>query len=166
MSVRTFLRSNAWPLGLATVISLFVLANAVLVYAATRDKAIGPEQDYYEQALRHDQTVDMLRRAEQLGLRAAIEVSKSPIVDMPRRLDVRVTDAQGAPVPGLVGTMTAIRPSDVRLRNSATLVSVPEQPGLYRLLLRIPVSGLWEFQIDAKRGTEPLLMVIRQDVSI
>ena len=85
---------------------------------------------------------------------------------MPRRVDVRVSDARGAPVAGLSGTLTAIRPADVRLRDQAALVSVPGQAGLYRLLLRLPVGGLWVFELDANQGGDAYRVVLREDVRI
>jgi hypothetical protein len=85
---------------------------------------------------------------------------------MPRRVDVEVNDADGKPVTGLEGKITAIRPSDARLKNEGTLVAVPGREGLYRLLLKVPVAGLWQFELEARRGTDDYLLIVRQDVKI
>jgi hypothetical protein len=45
-------------------------------------------------------------------------------------------------------------------------VAVPGREGLYRLLLKVPVAGLWQFELEARRGTDDYLLIVRQDVKI
>ena len=138
-----------------------------VIYMAHRDyDAVAPEAGYYERAINHDEVRQRLQRAELAGLKAEIKVAEAPIPTMPRRIDVLVHDGQGEPVTGLEGRLTAIRPADARLKNGGQLIAVPGQEGLYRLLLKVPVAGLWEFELDAKRGGDAYLMIVRQDVRI
>ncbi len=162
----SFLRRNAWPMGIFGILLGVFVADGILIAAALRDKGVGPEEDYYEKALRFDETRAEMIRAQDQGLRADISVAEAPLPDMPRRIDVKIQNAEGAPVEGLAGTLTAIRPSDVRLRNHGSLLSVPGEGGLYRLLLRLPVAGLWVFELEASKGPEKYRMIVRQNVKI
>jgi len=162
-----FISRYRWPIGLVGIILCFFIADGVLIATALRDyDAIKPQDGYYERAVNHDEIRERMHRAEIAGLKAEIEVAEAPIPTMPRRVDVLVRDGNGAPVPGLKGKLTAIRPADARLRNDGKLVAVPGRDGLYRLLLKVPVAGLWEFQLDAHRGSDDYLMIVRQDVEI
>lgn len=163
----SFVSRYRWPIGIVGIILCFFIADGFLIYNALRDMdAIAPEEGYYERALQHDELQKRVQRAKQAGLEAKVTVAEAPIPTMPRRVDVLVQDAKGAPVSGLEGKLTAIRPSDARLKNEGTLVAVPGQDGLYRLLLKVPVAGLWQFELEARRGTDDFLMIVRQDVQI
>jgi hypothetical protein len=155
-----------WPVGIVGIIAVFFVADGLLIATAFSARNVGPEEQYYERALQHDELRAAVQRAELRGLRVAIRVGSAPLSKMPRPVDVEVTDRAGRPVSGLNGTLTAVRPSDVRLKNSAALVGVPNRPGQYRLLLRVPVSGLWLFELDARQGDEAYRVVLREDVRI
>lgn len=162
-----FISRYRWPLGIVGIILCFFIADGLLIYTALRDyDAIKPDADYYERAVHHDEFQQRIRRAKQAGLEAKITVAEAPIPTMPRRVDVLVQDGKGEPVGGLEGKLIAIRPSDARLKNEGTLIAVPGQDGLYRLLLKVPVAGLWEFELEARRGSDDYLMIVRQDVKI
>lgn len=163
----SFVSKYRWPIGIVGIVLCFFIADGLLIYSALRDHdAIAPPEGYYERAVNHDQIAAKVQRAKQAGLEAQISVAEVPIPTMPRRVDIRVEDAKGQPVSGLEGKLTAIRPSDARLTNDANLIAVPGHAGLYRLLLKLPVPGLWEFELDAHRGADDYLMVVRQDVEI
>jgi hypothetical protein len=155
-----------WPVGIVAIIAVFFVADGLLIVTAFSARNVGPEEDYYERALQHDGVRAAVERAELRGLRVAVRVGSAPLSEMPRPVDVTVTDGAGRPVSGLDGTLTAVRPSDVRLKNRAVLVSVPGRPGQYRLLLRVPVSGLWVFELDARQDGESYRVVLREDVRI
>ena len=155
-----------WPAGIVGIVVVFFVADGLLIATAFTARNVGPEEQYYERALQHDDVRAAVQRAELRGLRVAIRVGSAPLSEMPRPVDVTVTDRAGRPVSGLDGTLTAVRPSDVRLKNRATLVGVPNRPGQYRLLLRVPVSGLWVFEFDARQGGESYRVVLREDVRI
>ena len=155
-----------WPAGIVAIIAVFFVADGLLIATAFSARNVGPEEQYYERALQHDDVRAAVQRAEFRGLRVAIRVGSAPLREMPRPVDVMVTDRAGRPVSGLDGTLTAVRPSDVRLRNRAALVAVPKRPGQYRLLLRVPLSGLWVFELDARQGGESYRVVLRENVRI
>jgi len=161
-----WIRERAWPIGIAAIIATFFVADGMLIATAFSDEGFAPEEDYYEKALHHDEVQAALRRAQSIGLRMTLTFAEAPLQNMPRRVDVRITDQSGRPVTGLTGTLTAVRPADARLRNQAELVSVPGEDGLYRLLLRLPAPGLWVFELDARQGSDVYRVVSREDVRI
>lgn len=160
------IRENSWPIGIAMVIAAFVTLDGALVFTAFSDKTIAPEDNYYDKAVRYDELRSASLRTSEAGWKAEVGVAEVPLAGMPRRVDLTVRDRGGRPVTGLKGTMTAVRPADARLENRGDLIEVPGQEGVYRLLLKVPARGLWEFQIDARRGVDAYRMVVRQDVAI
>jgi nitrogen fixation protein FixH len=164
--VRSFFHRNAWPAGIVGITCSFFIADGILVATALRDKATGPEDNYYEKALRFDEQKMRSARSDRDGLAALVSVASVPLATMPRMVDLKIQDRTGRPVQGLTGTLTAIRPADIRLSNSAPLVAVPGQEGVYRMLLKLPVRGLWEFQVEAQRAGEAFRLVVRQDISL
>jgi len=163
----SFLSRYRWPIGIIGIICCFFVADGILIYTAVRDyDRIAPESDYYDRAVNYDQSRQSDLRAQEAGLKAEISVASAPIADMPRRVDIRVLDRAGQPVSGLSGKLKAVRPSDARLTNEGSLIAVPGHEGLYRLLLAVPISGLWEFELTARKGSDDYRMVVRQDVQI
>jgi nitrogen fixation protein FixH len=160
----SYVRRNAWPIGIVSVIAAFLAGDAIMVTMATRDPTFGVEENYYQRAVQYDQQRSADLRTTTAGWTVRIEIADVPFPDMPRRVDVRITDSAGRPVDGVAGRLTAIRPADVRLRNGGDLIAVPDQSGLYRLLLKVPVQGLWEFDLAAVKSGEPYHAVVRQDV--
>jgi nitrogen fixation protein FixH len=158
------IRRNAWPIGIALVILAFFTIDGALVFTAFRDKATAPEENYYDKAIHFDQLRASSIRSSEAGWKAQVLVAEAPLVGMPRRVDVTVHDRSGKPVVGLLGSLTAVRPADARLSSTGALVEVPGEQGTYRLLLKLPARGLWEFQLEARKGSDSYRMVIRQDV--
>ena len=163
----SFLSRYRWPIGIIGIIFSFLTVQGILIFNALRDyDKIAPDADYYERGVNYEQQHRNDLRAVEAGLKAEIAVSEAPIANMPRRVDVRVLDRAGHPVPGLSGKLKATRPSDARLTNEGQLIAVPGEDGLYRLLLAVPMSGLWEFELTARRGSDDYRVVVRQDVKI
>lgn len=160
------IRNHAWPIGIGMVVLSFVTLDGALIFTAFRDKATAPEDNYYEKAVQYDRLKTSTIRMNEAGWTAEVAVADVPLQGMPRRVDLIVRDRIGGPVSGLQGTLTAVRPADARLSNSGAFVPVPGEEGRYRLLLKMPARGLWEFQLDARKGADAYRMVIRQDVAL
>lgn len=159
-------RQNAWPIGIVMVILAFFTIDGALVFTAFRDKATVAEDNYYEKGVHFDQLRASTVRSSEAGWKAELAIADAPLAGMPRRVDVVIRSRFGTPVPGLQGTLTAVRPADARLTTSGTLLEVPGEPGTYRLLLKLPARGLWEFQLDARQGSDSYRMVLRHDVAL
>jgi hypothetical protein len=143
-----------WPLYLGGLLLMSVIANAVLVYVATRPDAPRPTVDYYEKSLDWDTDAALIEASQQLGWTVEYGIPGGPQYssDAPRPVDVVVTDPDGAGVVGLQGRLVAVRPADPALNQAGDLVELPHAPGHYRTLLRLGAWGIWEFNLDAERG--------------
>ena len=142
-----------WPIYLAGLLAMSVVASGVIVWVATRPDTPRPIRGYYEAAKAWDADEAVEEASRQLGWSVSYELpSDVPhIPGMPRPVDVRVIDRDGKAVSGLAGRLFAMRPSDSRLNQSGELIALPHAPGTYRTLVRIDAPGAWEFRIDVRQ---------------
>jgi nitrogen fixation protein FixH len=142
-----------WPIYLGSLLAMTVVAYGVIVWVATRPDSPRPIKGYYESARAWDADEAVEQASRQLGWTVRYELASDVphVAGMPRPVDVRVADRDGNPVPGLVGQLFAIRPSDARLNQSADLVGLPQSPGTYRTLVRMDAPGAWEVRIDVRQ---------------
>jgi len=168
LSLRRLLSEYRWPIYLGALLTMPIVATAILVYVATRPSAQLPMKGYYEAAEKWDSSEAVEAASRQLGWTVRYEVVASasvPHLDgMPRPVDVRVLDREGKGVTGLSGRLLAIRPSDPRLNQAGVLVALPQEPGTYRTLVRLDRPGAWEFRLDAKREEMRLVHAARVTV--
>mgnify|MGYP001769896443 CR=1 FL=1 len=119
----------------------------------TRPDSPRPIRGYYEAAQAWDADEAVEDASRQLGWEVRYElpagVPHTP--GMPRPVDVRVTDREGNGIAGLSGRLFAIRPSDPRLNQTASLVGLPQVAGSYRSLVKLDEPGAWELRIDTRR---------------
>ena len=142
-----------WPIYLASLLSMSVVASGVIVWVATRPDSPRPIKGYYEAAQAWDADEAVEQASRQLGWSVSYQLpSDVPhVAGMPRPVDVRVADRDGRPVSGLAGRLFALRSSDTRLNQSGELVALPQTPGRYRTLVRIDAPGAWELRIDVRQ---------------
>jgi len=142
-----------WPIYLASLLSMSVVASGVIVWVATRPDTPRPIKGYYEAAQTWDADEAVEQSSRQLGWTVTYELpSDVPhVAGMPRPVDVRVADRDAMPVSGLAGRLFALRSSDTRLNQSGELVALPQTPGTYRTLVRIDAPGAWELRIDVRQ---------------
>lgn len=155
-----------WPLYLAGILGMSIVAQGVMVWHATRPEAPRAQADFYDRSLRWDADQALLAASRELGWRVAFDVPAGAeyVAGMAQPVDVRVTDRDGAPVRGLAGTLVAIRPADTRLSNEGPLTELPHEPGRYRALVRLPADGLWELGLDTTRAGLRFVHQARLDI--
>ncbi|MGE0556130.1 MAG: FixH family protein [Gemmatimonadales bacterium] len=83
---------SLWPIALAGVLGLTVVANGVLVYQATRAGPAATEPDYYQRALDWDSTMAQARVNLELGWRVSGRLTGDG------RVELAVSDRDGAPI--------------------------------------------------------------------
>jgi nitrogen fixation protein FixH len=150
MKLLRLLSEYRWPAFIGGLLSMSILACAVLVWVATRDDSPRPIAGYYEAARAWDATEAEEDASRQLGWTVQFDLpSDVPhFRGMPRPLDVTVMDRAGAPVSGLAGRLLAVRPSDARLNQQGVLIEIPTQAGRYRTLVRMDEPGAWDLRLD------------------
>ena len=154
MKLKQFISAYRWPIILSGLILMSFIAQAVLVYVATRPDVPLPIKDYYETSLRWDQDMALKTASAELGWSVIFKIPKgvqySP--KLPRPVDVQVQDSRKRPVEGLNGRLLALRPANSRLNTQGELMELPHAPGHYRTLLRLPARGVWDLNLEAQRG--------------
>lgn len=148
------LRAYRWPLFLMSFLVMSVTAQGILVYVATRPDVPQPLDDYYEKSQRWDRDSALRSASTQLGWTVHFDVPRGDqyLKGMPRPVDLEVTGKDGQAVTGLSGELVALRPSNQRLNSRGTLTELPHAPGRYRTLVRLAAPGIWELNVDARRG--------------
>lgn len=167
--MKNFLRlvsEYRWPIYIGGLLSMSIVACAVLVYVATRPDAPRPIRGYYEAAQKWDVDEAVEDASRKLGwtVRYELPAGVPHFAGMPRPVDVSVADRDGQPVTGLTGRFFAIRPSDTRLSRDAQLTELPQQAGSYRTLVLLDEPGAWEFRLDARQEKLRFVHAARIDV--
>jgi hypothetical protein len=139
-----------WPIYLGGLLTMPIVASAVLVYVATRPDSPRPIEGYYEAARAWDASEAVAEASRQLGwtVRYELPTDVPHFSGMPRPVDVRVADRDGKPVSGLKGRLFALRSSDTRLNQVGRLTELPQQVGTYRSLILLDEPGAWELRLD------------------
>ena len=155
MKIFRLISEYRWPIYLGGLLAMSIVSSGVIVWVATRPDTPRPMKGYYEAARAWDADEAFEEASRQLGWSVNYEFpSDVPhVAGMPRPVDVYVSGRGGEPVPGLTGSLFAIRPSDTRLNQTATLVALPQSPGRYRTLVRIDTPGAWEVRVDMRQGS-------------
>jgi Predicted integral membrane protein linked to a cation pump len=144
-------RGMGWPIGIGTILILFVAANLFVMRLATTDPSFAIEPDYYNKAVAFDSTMAEERRSAALGWSASSIIAAGDTRTGPA-VTVTLADAKRQPIVDASVTITALfnaRANDVL---SATLHE--HSPGQYGAPLAVRYAGQWEVRVDAVRGTD------------
>jgi hypothetical protein len=144
-----------WPIYIGGLLMMPIVACGVLVWVATRPDAPRPIERYHQAAQSWDasEAIEDASRQSGWSVRYALPSDLPIMRGMPRPVDVTVVDRGGRPVSGLAGDLLAIRPSDTRLNQRATLVEMPSHDGRYRTLVRLDHPGAWELRLDTHQDS-------------
>ena len=153
MKLRKFLSEYRWPLYLTGLLTMSILAYAILVWVATRPTAPRPIAGFYEASQEWDADEAVVAASRALGWTVTYELPAGVphVAGTPRPVDVQVTDRDGQGVTGLTGRLFALRAAEARRGPPGTLVELPHLAGSYRALLRVDEPGAWDFRLDARR---------------
>jgi nitrogen fixation protein FixH len=145
---------NRWPLFVVGLLAMSVSAQAVMVFVATRPSAGRPYANYYQHALQWDADSAVLAASRALGWTVSIDIPRGPELAFAelRPVDVTIADRDGQPVTGLEGQVVTTRAADSRAGGATALVALPQTPGRYRSLARLPQAGQWVVGLDAHLG--------------
>jgi nitrogen fixation protein FixH len=139
-----------WPAFIIGLMVIHIGGVAVLIQIATSDPSFQIEEDYYDKALAWDQRMEQDRTNLRLGWKS--ELSFQRRAPEQAYVQARISDREGLPVAGAevqLVTFHKARAGDV-IRSTMKELA----PGTYATLLPAKRSGIWEFRLEARRGSE------------
>jgi len=143
---------------------LQILMSAVAIFLATSDDSMAIEQNYGTKSLQWDQAMAAKRASESLGWSTAIDVPQSPDLYGHRRIRVVVKDRDGLAVDHADVRLTLFHHAHASRVQELAMAAVPNSPGAYVADVSMRRGGLWEFRIDAKRGSEQFLLSEQREI--
>jgi len=154
-------QGSGWPIGIVSILVLFVVANLIVMRLANDDPAFAIEPDYYNKAVAFDSTMAVERRSAALAWSASARIAHG---DSGPMVMVTLADARHQPIAGASVTINArfnARANDVlaaTLREGA--------PGQYVAPLAVRHAGQWEVRINAVRGAEHFVASTRTEAPV
>jgi nitrogen fixation protein FixH len=140
-----------WGLVVVGLLCAHVSGMILAVRIATGDPTFTSVPDYYQRAVAWDDQAASQRASDALGWQA--ELSSSALGD---RLVLVVRDAHGAPVDGLVGTVSAYHHARTRDVFEAPLTARGD--GTYFAAIAVGAPGAWQVALRAERGGEVFVL--------
>jgi len=151
-----------WPIGIALVLVLSAGSNIAIMVIARQDKAFAIEPEYYEKALRWDDTMAQERRNIALGWDAsAALVLARP--GRPGEVEIALRDSAGRPVDRAVVSVEAMHNARASQRYHATLAEA--LPGTYRAAIDAHRPGEWEVRVTVQRAEDRFTRTLRLSVA-
>jgi len=150
-----------WPVGLVALLLLSAGANIVFMLVATGDPSFAVERNYYQKALRWDETMAQAGRNRALGWTIAAGLDTAAAAGGRLRLWARVTDRDGAALHGATVRVEAFPSARAGQVIEAALSPVE---GGYAGLLSAGRPGLWELRFHVARGEAVFTQVLTREV--
>ena len=152
-----------WPLMVVGLLVMSIAAATITVVAAHSDGGAQVVDEYYTKATQWDEQVARQAASDALGWSTRLTVHTLDARGL-RTADVLVTDRAGTPIEGLAGTLAVRRSPASDIVATIPLQPVAGQPGLYRQALPVAASGLWTFEVVARRAGDVYLTSMRHKV--
>ncbi len=106
--------------------------------------------------------LDQVKRQQERGWKVDKGWLKKPVVGAPAVFQVRVKEADDAPLRFAEVSGVFLRPSDSRKDMTFDMQEV--EPGLYQTILRLPQPGMWDLLLKIQRGSQ--LHEVRASTSV
>jgi nitrogen fixation protein FixH len=151
-----------WPWGIAAVLAITVVGNALIYWEANDADAAAVEPDYYRKAVEWDSTLAQGERNRVLGW--SVEADLGPREpNGGRTVRVRLRDAAGVPVSGAAVGLTAIH--NTYASQPVEARSVTDTAGDARMDVPLGHDGLWELRLAITRGADRYTATLRRDTA-
>ncbi len=154
----------AWPLFIVAILLVGIGGAFSALIAAHSDGGAQVIEDYYAQAVAWDEIASRRARSVMLGWRADLQILDGTTDTRLYTTEITVRDSSGAGVPGLSGTIRAMRPQQAGAVAEIPLAPVAGSPGLYRQQLPIGEAGVWDFEVTAHKDSVQFHTRIRREI--
>jgi nitrogen fixation protein FixH len=150
----------AWlPAGL---LGAMLLGLGSMAYVAIDDPGFALEPNYYDKALRWDQSQAQARQSQALGYR--LELNRQLVLERGGvQVELALLDRAGRPVSGARVALEAF--PNAAASRIEHLELQEAGPGVYRGALRRGSVGLWELRCQVKHAGGVYQTVLRRDVA-
>jgi nitrogen fixation protein FixH len=155
-------RGAVWACVPALLLGGMLLGLGVLAYIATDDPHFALEANYYDKAVRWDDTQREARDSAALGLQLALPNTLALSRDGTVEVELRVTDREQAPLQSALVELEAFPNAYASRIERVTLREVA--PGVYRARLSGQSRGLWELRFSIATGNLHFRQTLRRDV--
>jgi nitrogen fixation protein FixH len=152
-----------WPLVVVGLLAASAGGNVWFMLLAAGDQSFAVEPDYYQKALRWDETMAQQARNAALGWSVAAEVHPARVAHGVE-VGVRVSDRGGAPVDGARVTVEAFH--SARAGQVFTAALLPRAEGVYGATLPGRRPGLWELRLRVERGEDVFTQTLTRELAI
>jgi len=146
MRIPTLPPNIGWPLLVVCLLSISISASVYTLLAAQSDGGPAIVDNYYAKGSNFDATAAARDAARDLRVDVAVHAEGDTPGLRPVVVTIRTADA---PLTGLNGTVLLSRP-----HVAGALSTVPlhptDTPGVYRQLLPIQSTGLWDVTVEAR----------------
>lgn len=148
-----------WPAAIIGLLLLNITIVGITVYLATTDPSVAVEPDYYEKAVKWDQSAAQAQVNRKLGWTIRVTISKGP---SPQTLTVAVSDPAGNPVQDAQVEVVAFH--NARSGDRQTIRPEVAGSGAYAAPISADLPGAWHFRVQVRRGSDTFTSEFDQDV--
>ncbi|MEY2929349.1 MAG: hypothetical protein RL033_98 [Pseudomonadota bacterium] len=150
----------AWVPGL--LLTALLGTQLTVLHSVLDDPSFALEPDYYRKAVAWDSQRLLDRESQALGWHATLHAEPgTQASDL--QLEVQLRDAKGTPLAGALLHVRAF--ANARAARLLETSLVETTPGIYTGKVPSSVLGLWEFRLEATRGSDRFAAVLRESVS-
>lgn len=155
-------RGWQWPVGIAAILMIVVVADVTVAIVASRDEAFAVEPDYYKKAVHFDDEMALRAESMRLGWQTfpALRLGRP---GAPGNVSLEVRDSVGRPITGARVQLLAMHNARASHQIEAALAELGD--GRYDAPLDAERPGEWELRFLVTRGTDRFAVSERIDVS-
>jgi nitrogen fixation protein FixH len=153
-----------WPTVVVALLTGQLVVCGVIVFASSSDPTVAVEPDYYEKAISWDQQAAQRERSRQLGWSATVTVD--PLTDRTgaRAVGINLRDRNSDSICGAAVRATVFHHACARERFETEFNETAD--GRYVARLPLKRDGVWEFRIQAQRGSDVFTLTREQPVGL
>lgn len=109
-------------------------------------------RDYQKKEALYNAYLEQVRLQNERGWKVEKGWLKKPVEDQPAVFQVRVREADDAPLQSARVSGVFLRPSDSRKDTRFEMKEI--EPGLYQVVLTLPEPGVWDLMLSIRRGEQ------------
>jgi nitrogen fixation protein FixH len=148
-----------WPMLVVAFLVSSISWSSYTFYKAQSDGGPAIVENYYQKGKAWNATAQAQTAGRALDVE--LHIGEATGENHMRMVEIVVRDSTGAPVE-LSGMLRGLRPHKAKAVASVPLRPVRDRPGTYQQMLPLRDAGLWDFEIDAERGTTAVQKTIRR----